>query len=495
MVPKLILVLTFIVIPVLTFFCVRSLSTSLSKKHSVFLSFILAGISPLLTSRLFTLMLWFFPEREKISYFIVFVIIQLAPIAATLIYKVLIRNSYDLLEDIIDLNAFFSNGYRSSEKWLVNFALIFLIGIVSVGTFQTIMMPPTGNDTLEYLQSARFLLEKRNLEYYPVRDAEESGGFYGPWTHPPGYVGLIAWTGFYTSGKLDFNGFKLVSIFFTISLLLGVALFSICMLELSLFPSILASSVLIATPVFYYQFAISHIDSIRIFADFATLSVVLFLIRSPRPIFAVLLGIVAGGTLYSHSLGVLLGMPIALSVLFLAKYSIKTKVKLLFTAGLISLLFVSLDLYKNILSSGNIISDLNQISVANIPHIKFFETLSIERGFFTTTDSIFYGVFRGFSDRFSFGASYWFALLGFLFFLSSFRREKQRQNFVIEYSAMGVFVLSFYLLVILSLALGSQELVKNPRYFLSIQPIIACFGGYGLSVFLNKMWGAFYAKA
>ena len=77
-------------------------------------------------------------------------------------------------------------------SWIFVFLLIaWVIGLLA----DTLFMPLTQNDSLEYATVGRLLFELRSLSAYPAIDPTlGSSGFFGPWTHPPLYPALIYFT-------------------------------------------------------------------------------------------------------------------------------------------------------------------------------------------------------------------------------------------------------------------------------------------------------------
>lgn len=349
--------------------------------------------------------------------------------------------------------------------------------IVAVMFVHSLALPLTSNDALEYAQSARLIYEDRSTAGYPFIDSSVSGGYYGPWSHPLGHVGLLVWGYMVQGGAAEAGVIKYVGPIFGVAtiILLWGAVGGVARIR-----GALAALLLIVTPLYYVELVSVHIDPIRVYAFFAAIFAVLLSIQRPTPRVLVFTGIAIGLGLYTHSIGVLL-LPI-FGFLYILRVSVPLKRRLfdVLAVMVIAVFMVAPQLVVNLKSFGFPIADAGAVpvwSVESLDYDSYFQSL---RGLNTTADRVVYGIFKGFSKVTFFGASYWFFLLAlFLYWIPRFKSDGvissvlkwYRRPLDLASISLSVCFL-FWSMLVLSVVLGLDAFIKNDRYLMTIQPLI-----------------------
>ena len=358
---------------------------------------------------------------------------------------------------------------------------VLLTCLVLIGSF----VPLSSSDALAYAQAARIVAEARSVADYPFTDSAAAGGFYGPWTHLPGYVGLLSF-GYMLQGGAESAGvIRLVAAWFAFAGAAGVWRFAA---SASPAAGPLAAFLFLSTPLYFSSAAEAQIDAMRIFTFLAAFTCLHALVRRPSAALAVIVGFAVGLSHFSHSIGILT-LPILLPLY--AIVSGRRVRPLLADAVLITAVGVVLVLpgwLRNLAVFGSLAADGTPVWA--IPHIRFDEYLAVTRLLATPSERIFNGVLRGWTEPVFFGCTYWFLLAGAVAWAvwavtgrTRWRpRAAWRNRAWLRPGPVGfsLWILAgFYGIVVLSVLLGTNAVIKNPRYVLTVQPFV-CIAAAGM---------------
>jgi len=364
-------------------------------------------------------------------------------------------------------------------------ALLIFIDHVVANTWTTLLMPFSQNDAMEYATGAQLIAGVRDISIYPFVDAEQTGGFFGAWTHPPGYLGLLSWA--YLANDGAPYGARVVSIYFSLVTLYAVWAFGI---RRSPLHGLFCLLFTLIVPSTYVLGLISHIDPIRIAGlTIAGLSVYR-LVFEPNMRNVLFCALIIGLAQFTHSIGILT------SCLILPAYFICSDTKFLkkiLHVGVLfglSLVVILPDLFKNWQTFGSVIQDSAELW--SLKELQIQELRDYNRRLSTTAERLYYGLLKGFSNPGVFGRSYTlFTLL--ILGTSAYLIYKERTAFFKKLATLQFFrkpqlhiyclliILGFYAMVILSMLVGSDIIIKNSRYFLTIQYFIAIVSGFILA--------------
>lgn len=435
------------------------------------------GLAPIIIAYFYTLLLWSFPGYGAEFYRAM--LMTLAMPATVLLFK--LRRAMNNFGRIQTMDGAVFSG--------VERVLLFFFVLVLAALFvQVAILPPTGNDTLEYLQAARLLDKTKDLSIYPVIDTDRSGGFYGPWSHPPGYAGLMALS-FLFQGSREFAGLAKYWNFYYLILtcfLLFIITWSFTKNRLCALGS---SFLLITTPIYFWQASVFHVDSIRCFLFLLGLFAYAIYWQYPDRRNAVLVSLTCALAIFIHSLGLIILPFLVLAEIVRIRnlqMPYRSSFKLFSMIILFLLVFNGRQVWINFSQTGQIVADTANVRSMRSEAIGYQKHLMYERGLNGGDQLFLRGVLKGFTKNDSFGFAYYTLLLGLLlcwwrkdqFLKENFRRDPTIKIFFIS-------VGGFYILVIATLLLGTIELVKNDRYFLTIHPIVCCLAG----VVWGRGWG------
>ncbi|HRN87730.1 MAG TPA: hypothetical protein PK271_03935 [Hyphomicrobium sp.] len=366
------------------------------------------------------------------------------------------------------------------EWFLIGALLLVSTALVLIAT----LTPLTQNDSLEYATVGRILFETRTLASYPVLDPDvNSAGFFGPWTHPPLYVAAIYLVEV-IQGHADAPGaIRLISPWFLLTAA-GVVYSIGALVQREI--GLASSLIFLSTPLLFLGAATALLDALYVSA-LALLVAVICSIDARPYVRGAIVGTVIGLGLWTHSVAILY-LPIGLAglVLYRGLSQPRALAQELFLAISFALLIGGWHYWHNITLFGTPISD-NPVVFA-LPSLHWDDYFVINRGLGTTVAMIQYGVLKGWFAAEAFGLTYWglaagFALLlltsGFLPFVRSIWSGTARLG------SIGVLYFVFSLMLVylggtvLSVVLGLDIMVKNERYLLSVQALVAIAAGYG----------------
>ena len=366
--------------------------------------------------------------------------------------------------------------------------ILAIAGLLGLAAFWVLVLlegylfPLDGNDPLEYATSARLLVEKGGLTDYPFVDSSKTGGYYGPWTHPLGYVNLMVW-GFFIQGSADSAGvIKLIAPYFSIatSLLVFAAVYEFGRSTLAATVSALS---LFLTPIYLSLTFDSHIDPVRLFSMLTFVLLADLVLDKPRLPDVLLVGVGLGLTLYSHSIN-LIFLPMFCVLIGIYATIAGPRWRSIVIAGAaviaISLLPVLPRFISNISVFGAIIADAGAVPLWSLEHLDYEGYFRVIRGIDDYRDRVLSGGLKPLTDFRMFGIWHW-ALVSMtaMLFWGNWSL-KQVWLFVMRpepWVTCAWCFLGFYGMVLVSLILDLDIFIKNVRYMLTPAPIAAVLLG------------------
>ncbi len=359
----------------------------------------------------------------------------------------------------------------ASPKILLS-STVFAVLVLMITAF---LLPMTGADQMSYFAAAGQLYQKMSFTNYPFY-SQNITGLTTAWTHPPGFIGLILWHDM-LQGHAAYAGIgRLIAPFF--------ALCTAACVFMELKPcatriSFLGVLLLLSTPMFLYGAVTHHIDPIRIYTFF----IFFILLRQTlehhcTSSSGLVLGITLGLALFCHSINILIFPILAVAILIFSEKTYHQAWQYILVL-ITSICFVLDDFIRNYQVFGSFLQDSNLIWEI-IEHNNFVEQA---RGIDTLPKKMFNGFFQGWSKIQFFGITYWLLLiLGSIWCFSKSCKSFCKLPMSTRY--YGTIVLIFFSMVLVSIIFSSLIFIKNPRYFLTIQPLICILIG----TFINSYY-------
>lgn len=369
---------------------------------------------------------------------------------------------------------------------LATLALALIIALLSIA-----YIPLAQNDSLEYMLAAGELFRTNDIASYPlVSPSSVASGFYGPVTHPPLYVSLLYLFKSLNASSLHLPRF--VSFYFYVSSILST---SILGFQFSPLLGLLSSLVYVSTPLAFLGGITSLIDPLFILS---TCLIVLLLTscNSRNSKAWIAYGSFLGISLWSHSSAILL-FPIvgtalvALNGINRIRYSIFQLFKIFSVASLI--IFPAY--YRNFKQFGSFISDNPQVFA--LPALEWPLWFQFNRGLDNPLAIFQYGLLKGIFAPEAYGIVFYFLTISIfilifrspLVFLARltktgiYRLPARSKILVVP----SVCVVTYFVLLITSVTLQSDIMIKNERYFLLILPPSVLLASYSLSILINNV--------
>ncbi len=360
--------------------------------------------------------------------------------------------------------------------------LLFVAGLI---VFVAMVVPLTDNDALEYAGSAKLVFEEMSAQRYPFVRLTDSDDYYGPWSHPMGYVALQTW-GFMLQGDLeDTSPIRLITPWFAICTAIALV-HAIGGIRRTLAPW--GAVLLLATPAYLFTTMQSHIDQIRIFSLVAAVLCVPILCRQPNWRRVAGLGCVLGSGIFAHSLGILSCLLISALVFLSLQTGFWKRVAISSAVSLIALLLVSARLIDNVVIFGSPIADVGAVPVYAISQLDWEAYFREARGIATFADQWLAGFFAGLSQPRLYGITYWLFVVALGVFILKLRRSGvltlnqglpsralcMISSTRLEWSSLLV-VLMFDFMVFVSVVLDMDSFIKNYRYMMTTLPLVVIF--------------------
>jgi len=363
-----------------------------------------------------------------------------------------------------------------------------LYALLGALVLAAVFSPVYANDPLEYLQSARSLYEQKDMSVYPPMDGSISNGLFGPWSHPPGYVALLTWS-YLVQGGAEYAGIaKVVSSYYLVISCICLMLLPLGRSELG---GVVAAILLAITPFYFTSAILGSVDAVRIFPFTVAVLMLLFLDDwGWRAIVAG--GVAVAAAFFTHSIAILL-VPLLLVSGNVLNTSLKRTLSI---CAMIALGAVSVTPFvvQNVQNFGSVISDSPNLWL--VDSLNYTEYFRVTRGIDGVYQRVMFGILQPFSRFYLYGLSY-FLLLGFVVMWIWPRWRSITDEFLLNKSRIlsvdlrimpliWLVVIVFFGGVVLSTALGIDTMIKNPRYILTVQPLVCILCGLYVGRLIGK---------
>ena len=350
----------------------------------------------------------------------------------------------------------------------------------------SVFVPLTQNDSLEYATVGRLLYAAGTLDAYPALDpANSRSGFFGPWTHPPLYVSLIYLSAAIQGHANEPGLMRLIAPWFLLSATAGVvALGSLRQRNVGL----LAGVLFLSTPLLFLGADSALIDALPV-GSMVLLLVLLAGLKRQGVGFGVWLGLGLGLGLWSHSQAILF-VPLLAATLLLMRGLKRWQLagSDLGIALLVALAVAGWPYWKNIAILGTPISD--NPAVFALRELDWPGYFRFARGLDTWPAIVQYGVLKGWFSLEAYGLNFWLMAFGLVVFWSTTVRgrflaalnagiDRQAADVAIVWLTAGV-VVTYLTGVLLSALLGIDLMIRNDRYLLIIMPAVVIGAAYGM---------------
>ncbi len=383
----------------------------------------------------------------------------------------------------------FGASYWAREP-LTGVVVLCLLAFGIIGTLIALITPLHTNDALEYATVAGILFETKDILDYPIIDSGAFRGFYAPWTHPPGYVSLLVWGHIIQEIAGGGGATKIAGIYFTAA----TSLVIFCSARHAGKPlAFLAVVLYLSTPLVISQSLNASIDPVRVAALTSVLAIAAKLTSWDRAS-GIFLGVSVGLCLFTHSINLLV-IPLLATVIAvrIPGWHLPAALKqllhrLLIPIALSAVVVIGPFYFQNLAAIGSLAAD--SVPLWSVEELGYRDYFRYQRQILTNEERIVMGLFRGISRYGSFGTSYWIlitALLGTLFFkllsgrfLSEIREVMHRLQDNSLFYAAAVISVVFWILVLVTMLMGMDILIKNDRYLLTIHPFISIVSAYAV---------------
>lgn len=379
---------------------------------------------------------------------------------------------------ILTLPLHTARGVRWLDAVLLAFAVVLAITAWSV--------PRNINDAMEYLLVARDLAVTRDLAgtYPGLAPAQSPSGFFFAWTHPPSFVVLqylVAATG------TPLDGLGLSSVVGVWPAISTAVLVRATAGAIDARSGSLAGVLLLATPLYFLGAAGSLIDPLPVLGATVIAAVLVGQRAGPgtRPLRGdVALGASIGLALWTHSVAVLF-VPIAFAAAawlsWFRRESPRAALRSLAVALSLAFAIGAGPYARNIATVGALVSD--SADVVSMNALGWEEFYDYSRGVNTFAAKVQYGVLKGIFAPEAYGAAFLLAFIGVaLVAHPRWRRTQQAEAAIVT----AWWVVAFVLGVSASLLLGTNQLIRNERYFLMILGPASVVGALGAT----NVWDA-----
>jgi len=336
--------------------------------------------------------------------------------------------------------------------------VIFVGGLLALVVLQALTMPLMENDSIEYLAVAKHVFERGTLSAYPLTEANAQG-LYMPASHPPAFHLLLTW-GYAWFGTTTFVHLRLLAVFVLAAF---VMLFSYGFRGRPQGSILVAMALLLSTPLFVSMLVGYHVDSIRMLAFLAAALTLARLIDRPTAHAAIVAGFGIAFAAFAHSIGVLAVAFGGFAWLVLGPRRRFIDWRTPLTIGTVILVVSGWHYLKNIFIFGVPLHD--SLPVWEMPEIDFATELRYRRDLFTLSDRLIFGVFRGFTELPLFGFLFWLTLAAFYFAWKRWDRMPTTGRVAI------VWIVGYFAVALATALLGSELVIKNARYALTMVPL------------------------
>lgn len=341
------------------------------------------------------------------------------------------------------------------------------LGLVVLALVQAASLAVMANDALEYAAVAKYILREGSLVSYPMIEADPQTGLFAPSSHPPAYHMLLVW-GFSLGGTESMAPLRITALFF----ILAISFLMMRILRQTNYPA-LGVCLLFATPLFVGGAVSYHIDTMRITAFTAACAMAVGFIREPSWRQAVLTGYALGLALYAHSIGLLVFPLIGIAFLVLTELPLVRKVQLGTLCCLVAVGVGGLQYFGNLAQFGAPLQDSSP--VFDMAEVDYASDMRARRDLVAGFDRTFFGVLRAFFEPAIFGLTFWAGLFAAAIIVRHWRTTGLTERTFL------IVVAGYFVLNAVSAALGSDLMIKNSRYVMTLTPLVACLAAFAVA--------------
>jgi Dolichyl-phosphate-mannose-protein mannosyltransferase len=350
---------------------------------------------------------------------------------------------------------------QDGPRWLA----IACLGLALAILVQALSLAIVENDALEYLMTGRLIIRDGGLMGYPFIVADQATGFYAPAIHPPTFHLLMAWgIGSTPDGAL-----------LTVRLACAMAVLATALIAAHLRGGVsreapfFAAILVLATPILVAMATSFNADAPRIAAFVAAMAGVVVALERPGRTTIVAAGLLSALAMWAHSAGLMAPAFAVMAFLISGRRGPGLRLASLFLAT--AVLFGGGWYFANAVRYGHVISD--QWPAAQWPFLGYVPDMLARRGLETPAGLLMNGALQTFTDAALIGIAFWLAAVALIF--RQFRWD--RATDLVSLVAVGGF-----LGVGLAMAfLGSDTIIKNMRYAMTVAPMAAVLGAGALA--------------
>ena len=425
------------------------------------------GAAPGICALQLELLISVFPGRERELYLLTNVLLMGSII---LIGRKGIRQSIKVLARFQALLRGTLN--RARDCWVA----IAIILMVSCAIWVGMTRPLIANDPLEYATVSRIIYRDMDNSFYLFEKADEETGFFMGMSHPLAYCHMLTWHYLLQQNGESMGSGKLISVYFYCLL---VMLTVVIGLKRSRRAGLYGGLLMAGVPHLGRLVTEHSIDIIVVFYCCASVYS-LTLWRKGKACLGgvVFTAFITALSLNSHSVGILTLAFVCVGVLvFLEKIArwIGCSALILMVSGIVG----GHQYVENMQVRGRIIGD--SLEVWRIPELKVSEHLRQSRGLNSVAEQVFGGLLQMWTKPHLFGVGAW------LFLLALATRGRGGISGWYPHESISLLIVGMFLSgALISVLAGSEIVIKNPRYFMVIQPFIALIGGRTLASVLGS---------
>lgn len=394
-------------------------------------------------------------------------------------------------------SAIHARAQRGLLGWLLVTALVICVASL---LYLALALPLSENDSLEYGLVGRAIHEANSLRVYPLLDPDQSqSGFFAPWTHPPLYTSLIYLTYALQGGATEALLMKFLAPWFMLTAAWGV--FALARLH-GPHSAWVAALLFLTTPLLSVGAQTAAIDPLPV-AGMVLMMLALIGFDPERKSAPIYTGFLVGLALWTHSQAILY-IPILIATVFVAGGLRALRSSAIFAAkAVVTIALVAAFPYvRNLSIYGSLISD--NPAVFALPSLDWESYFRYARSIYDWSTRLQYGVLKGLLSPRSFGLVFWLGLIAvaYLLFSGMLRRwlmqvltGTRSQLAAVAPRLIPLSICAIYFSgVLLSLALGTDLMVKNDRYLLVMVPVVAVVAACGWADIFSRFWTTWTGK-
>lgn len=355
--------------------------------------------------------------------------------------------------------------------------IVLIVGIVLIIVFyifiQGICFPIVGHDASVYAFYGKYLYQEKNLDNYPMKQADEETGAFLKVRHAPGLPLIYTW--FYLLQSNTESDLLPRTVAPMYSLYLIILLWIALKKRKNSYCASFGVLLMVLTPLFVKQSLGNTIDPIRIYFIFLSFILLAELLKNESIILFLTIVSVVGLAAYIHTGGILL-FPIIIGIyLMLSNKNIKIKILLIISAVIIA---GSIQYATKNTKLQNVIGAIISVKKIEYSHFNKIAQLGKERTEINKETGnllkkIFYERFQIFSTPEFFGLSYYIFLFALFYWARYIHKEKEDVILLLGAILFAIPILYKYWL--------------NNRYIFSIHPLIIYFNGLTLGTIYTNL--------